>query len=274
MSVIIQISKIQLRRGIQNELTVGSLAPGELAFTTDSGRLFIGSDPNQAGPVREMFEDRPIAPYDAIEVITEASVETFARVLDRLSRSLGPVGVAEGAETFLRRPFFESTLPVSANWAPVLVKRVEQATGLYSGGDDTELTLCEAESFGGLINYFLMDDIGVIRSGVMMVVHDGNPSVDEGRLIDEHVATPRIQGNGVPILVDDLFITGVQFRVRRVSSGGEYRMRLEFKNTTPVVYKMNLRVKVAVQNSNGAVRPTGGALDFSNAMNSSLIGLF
>lgn len=246
MSVIVQISKIQLRRGLQNELTVGSLAPGEMAFTTDSGRLFVGSDPEQAGPVREMFEDRPVAPYDAIEVVTEASLETFARLLDRMTRALGPVGVAEGAGTFLRRPFFEASLPPSENWVPVLIKRVEQATGLYAG-DETEMTLAESDSFGGLIDYFMLSNSAVVRSGVMTVLHDGNPSVDEGRLVDEHVATPSILGNGSPILVNDLFVTGVEFRIQRASSGGEYRMRLEYKNTTEETYEINFKVMVSVR---------------------------
>lgn len=245
MPVIIQISKIQLRRGVQSELGEGSLAPGELAATMDTGRLFLGTDPDQGGPLREMVEDRPIAPYDALEVLTEASVETFARLLDRLSRSTGPIGLVEGAETFIRRPYMEAELPVSFIWAPVQIKQIDQVTGLYGAGADIELTLAEGNSFAGLIDYFMLDASVVVRTGVMVALHDGNESIDEGRLVDEHVATPAIQGNGTPVLVDDLFVTGVQFRVRRVSSGGEFRMRLEYKNSTATEYEIKLRVMVA-----------------------------
>lgn len=246
MPVIIQISKIQLRRGLQSELGEGSLAPGELAATMDSGRLFMGTDPDQGGPLREMVEDRPIAPYDALEILTEASVETFARLLDRLSRATGPIGLVEGAATFARRPYHEAALPVSHIWAPVEVKQVDQSTGLYDAGPPVELTLAEGESFAGMIDYFILDESVVVRTGVMVALHDGNPSIDEGRLVDEHVATPSIQGNGTPVLVGDLFVTGVQFRVRRVSSGlGEYRMRLEYKNSTATAYEIKLRAMVA-----------------------------
>lgn len=37
-----QISKIQLRRGLESDLPAADLDDGELGFTTDTGRLFIG----------------------------------------------------------------------------------------------------------------------------------------------------------------------------------------------------------------------------------------
>ena len=247
MAVIVQISKIQLRRGAQSELGEDTLDPGEMAMALDTGRLFIGSDPNVGGPVRELLADRPVLPYDAVEILTETSVETFARLMDRLNRTMGPVGIVEGADTFTRRPYLEADLPVSFIWQPVQIRRVDQTTGLYMGGAIEDLVLSESDSFAALIEYFLLDDEHVVRAGTLTAVHDGNIAVDYGRLTDEHVATPIIQGNGVPILVNELFVTGVQFRVRRVSSGGEYRMRLEYKNDTAVDYEVKLRVMVSAR---------------------------
>jgi hypothetical protein len=76
---VIQISKIQLRRGLSTDLPgapTGSppvpspgLDPGELGFATETGQLFIGADtsnfPNSAS--------RVTFPYQNIEVITEFS---------------------------------------------------------------------------------------------------------------------------------------------------------------------------------------------------------
>lgn len=239
---IIQISEIQFRTGVENDLQPGALKPAEPAMLVDSGRIVVGVDPNHSGP----WTDRAVFPYDHVEVLTESSLETFARLFDRFHRTLGPVGIVEGADTFLRRPFLDAALPISANWTPVLVKRVNTATGLLDDGTTEELTLVEGETLGGMIEYFLLGADNVVRTGVLTVVHDGNPSVDAARVVDENVAVPTIVGNGTPILVDDLFVTGVQFRVMRVSAGpGEYRMRLEYKNTTASAYSIQIRAMVS-----------------------------
>lgn len=67
---IIQISKIQLRRGPASDLPVPSLDGGELGFTTDLGRLFIG----QLTPVTgNPNYNRGSFPFQNIEVLTENS---------------------------------------------------------------------------------------------------------------------------------------------------------------------------------------------------------
>jgi len=78
--MIIVISKIQIRRGTElelpgapistNPLTFSdSLDDGEIAFTSDTGRMFIGPDKTIGNP---NFQ-RPIFPYQNIEVLTEFS---------------------------------------------------------------------------------------------------------------------------------------------------------------------------------------------------------
>jgi hypothetical protein len=65
--MIIVISKIQVRRGLESELS--SLDVAELAMTTDSGRLFIGHDPTVGNP----NFNRTDFPFENVEVLTENS---------------------------------------------------------------------------------------------------------------------------------------------------------------------------------------------------------
>lgn len=78
--MIIVISKIQIRRGTELELPGApistnplsfsdSLDDGEIAFTSDTGRMFIGPDKTVGMP---NFQ-RDIFPYQNIEVLTEFS---------------------------------------------------------------------------------------------------------------------------------------------------------------------------------------------------------
>ena len=78
--MIIVISKIQVRRGLESELpgTPTSISPpsfnasldaGEIAFTNDSGRMFVGPDQSVGNP---NFQ-RTTFPYQNIEILTEVS---------------------------------------------------------------------------------------------------------------------------------------------------------------------------------------------------------
>ncbi len=67
---IIQISKIQMRRGPSSDLPSPTLDDGEFGFTTDLGRLFIG----QASPtLGQPNYNRSQFPFQNIEVLTENS---------------------------------------------------------------------------------------------------------------------------------------------------------------------------------------------------------
>jgi hypothetical protein len=240
MAVIVNISKIQLRRGLQTDLQPENLSTGEMGFAVDTGRLFIGSDPDETG----LWSSRVLPPYDSIEILTEASVETFARLFDRLHRTLGPIGVVDGAAGFDRRPYLEAELPIASSWSPVLVKIADQGTGLFENAETEDLVLARGDSVGGKIEYFLLDTATVSRTGTLFIIHDGNGDSDEARVVDECIAFPKIAGNGTPIVVDDLFTTGVQFRAVRVGSGLDTVIRLEYKNTEASAYTMQLRAMV------------------------------
>lgn len=65
---VIQISRIQHRRGLADELP-DALAEGELGFATDTGELFIGA------PSTEMVANRKAYPFKNIKVLTEFDVQ-------------------------------------------------------------------------------------------------------------------------------------------------------------------------------------------------------
>ena len=67
---IIQISKIQMRRGAAADLPNPSLDDGEFGFADDAGRLFIGqTSPSNGQP----NYNRSGFPYENVEVLTENS---------------------------------------------------------------------------------------------------------------------------------------------------------------------------------------------------------
>jgi len=221
---VIQITKIQIRRGLQSEVQPENLDPGEFAFAFDTGRLFVGSHPDHEG----LWSMRAIPPYEAIEVLTEGSLETFARMFDRMHRTLGPVGLVEGGPAYTRRPYLEATLEAeTAVWSAVMVKRADQGTGLYDDEDTDEFLLARYSSVGAMVDYYILDTGNVLRAGRLTIVHDGNEVGDDARIVDEQVSFPKVAGNGTPIPIDDLFTTGVQFRATRVTtSPGNYAIRL------------------------------------------------
>jgi hypothetical protein len=238
---VIQISKIQLRRGKQHELDVNALDTGELGFTTDTGRLFIGTDPDEHG----LWSDRTILPYDNVEILTESSLETFGRMFDRMHRMTGPVGLAEGL--LPRRPYLEANLaPETTLWTNVPIFRFN-SDGLIEEALTDDLILSLTRSLSARIDYFLFDSSRVVRSGILSIMHDGNMPIDEAVLSDEHVADFQLAATGTPILVNDLFVTGVRFRVIRSGDNPNYSFRLQFMNDTNKSLRIQMRVMVAAK---------------------------
>ncbi len=241
---VIQISKIQIRRGDEADLLPDSLSPGEFAMATDSGRIFVGTDPNDNG----LWTGRMIAPYDNLEVLTEASVETFARLYDRMHRVTGPVGLTEA--DLARKPYCQAELPPVEDWTAVMITRVDPGTGLYDEGIVEELTLAQAESVAGEIVYFIFDGDNLFRSGVLQCLHDGNSTVDVGYVSDEAISYYEVPISGAPIAVDALIETSVRFRINRVADGPEeYRIQLEYLNETNTTFALEARVMVAAKRS-------------------------
>lgn len=65
---VIQISRIQHRRGLADELP-DALAEGEIGFATDSGEVFIGA------PSNELVANRKAYPYQNIKILTEFDIQ-------------------------------------------------------------------------------------------------------------------------------------------------------------------------------------------------------
>lgn len=240
---VIQISKIQLRRGLETEFTPSSLDLAEFGFAKDTGRLFIGVDDSIIGPWPTRTD---VPPYGNIEILTEAALQTFARMFDRFNRSLGPIGVAEGSTPFLRRPFFEGDMPISSSWTVVNIKTIDQTNGALSNLTNEPFVLAQADSCGGKVEYFLLSGGTVVRTGIITVLHNGDGAVDQAQSTDEYVVWPTVSGGGDPIPVEQLYSTGIEFRANRISTGpDEYSIQLEYKNTTSGAVTIQLRASIA-----------------------------
>lgn len=238
---VTQISKIQLRRGLQQDLDVNSLDSGEMGFATDTGRLFVGTDPTQNGP----WSTRATLPYDSIEILTENSLDTFARLFDRMNRGLGPTGLSENLAS--RRPFIEANLAANSTaWTDLLVFTYDN-----NGNLENPLThmaiLSNTRSVSAVIPYCVFNGNNVIQSGALSAIHDGNTAIDEAVLTDEHVSNQQIASTGAPFLVDEIYNTGLIFRVVRVGTNPSYSFRLQYQNASSSALRIQFRVMIAAK---------------------------
>lgn len=246
---VIQISKIQLRRGLEQDFTSSTaLSPAEMAFATNTGRLFIGADDNMLGPWSNRTAQ---APYGNIEVLTEASLQTFARLFDRFNRSLGPIDGVDGQPSFQRRPYFEADLPdTDSTSQPVMVKAISETTGSLDDLSTDEFVIANVtRSCGARLEYYIMAQypeggsgrLECIRSGLLTIVHNGDVAFP-AQVVDEYVTFPLIPADGDPVLFSDAYDTGLLFGATIQGNGdGNYRVRLEYTNNTGVTLTLLVR---------------------------------
>lgn len=234
----IEISKIQLRRGSDADLQPTSLDAGELCFTTDLGRLYIGPDSNLTSHPRK---GRDIHPYENVEVLTEMSIDTFARMHDRLERAVGPVGLTEG--DLARKPYLSSVLTANNNDA-IRVDRVNTATGLYDVGLPEAVVLAEADSVGSVIQYFLFEETTghLVRSGTLTINHNGVSTHTEAYVEDNYVIRSHLSSGSTVFTVGAAYeSTAVRFQAT-LDSG---RITLEYNNNTAKDYVMQFRLQTS-----------------------------
>lgn len=173
---VIQISKIQLRRGPQTELPGAptSLSPltfadgldsAEMGFTTDTGRLFIGHEPS----VGHANYQRATFPYQNIEVLTENSTDALRAMVGRQMRELGE-------EAFITAPLGVT----GSSWISVPDPADSNAPFKIFFEDGIALSI-EYGVYGA--------DNKPVRIGCMKVVHDD--AVLEPYVTDEAVASRR-----------------------------------------------------------------------------------
>jgi hypothetical protein len=194
-----------------------------MAFALDTGRLFIGpsGEEGQAG-----FPDRTASPGDNIEVLTEASLETFARLFDRMNRLAGPTAMATGAID--RKPFVEADLAITGStWTALTIKEV-LPDGTYSVGSTIPLVLTDTDSGGAQIRYFLFAADEARRGGIMELV-------DQGSSIQFHDEYTSIDHTNQAL---------VRFRAAKDSSN---RLTIEYQNTTIDTYRLQMQIVVAAR---------------------------
>jgi hypothetical protein len=123
MTSVIQYSQIILRDDDESILPGAptSISPlvfepgleaGELVFTKDTGRMFIGHEPSVGQP---NFR-RTTLPYENIEVLTENSTELFNTMTGGYRR-------AEGDQSY-----YYTVLPASATATPIVLPLADDPT--------------------------------------------------------------------------------------------------------------------------------------------------
>lgn len=189
----VQISKIQLRRGPASDLPgqpsgtppsfPAGLDDGELGFTTDTGRLFVG----QVTPVNGMPNyKRQSYPYQNIEVLTENSP---------LGAILAPT-LGDNQATFL------TAVALGNNTGYLQVND-------SSGNPETFYLQFSATGVNALVRYFVFDHVGnAIRLGTLSVVWNSTMATpplctDEAEVTSGNIAdlswSAVSTGNGVAL---------------------------------------------------------------------------
>lgn len=225
---VIQISKIILRKGPQQDLPGAptSLTPltfsqgldaGEMAFAEDTGRLFIGHQPDEGHP---NFK-RATFPYQNVEVLTELSKDAVE----------GLVGTYE--KTGSSRSFNEASLAPSSAWNSVVVPRVGDPNYAYR--------LEYGASVSALITYSVFDaNQKPIRQGTMSLQYfDGEA---EPLLIDNAQISRRLDlvasDNFNPATVFNL----VEFRFLVTGPVGSEHLAFQYKNRDGGVLYLRFKV--------------------------------
>lgn len=156
----IQISQIILRSGPSIDLPGAptsltplafgpGLLPGEMAFMTDTGRIYVGHEPSEGQP----NHDRITFPYRNIEVLTENSIDALQKLVGALSKE-------EGEFAYHLATLADHT----TDWEDVIVPR--------AGDEDYVYRLSFSEGVCATIDYAAYDaDLKPVKLGTLTVRH-------------------------------------------------------------------------------------------------------
>lgn len=177
---ITQISKIQLRRGVEADLPgapITTIPPafgpgldvGELAFTTDTGRLFVGVDPE----VGDYTYNRITFPYQNIEVLTENSRPRLQTLYDGFAKDMRSAYVKS------RYTVSGNGLPINANssdWTTVTIP--DPSGDLTLSPVNLRLDIPGNVGCYAQLTYFVIDNASTVplSLGTMRVLWDGGVS--------------------------------------------------------------------------------------------------
>lgn len=185
-----QISKIQLRRGLQSDLpglNGNGLDVAEPAFTTDTGRLFIGSDPSNTPLINLVHGYQNQAgggfPYGNIEVLTEFS-PVNQTIFDNAAKNI-TTGFLVSVPMVITDP---------NSWATLTIQQIINNSGSSGSVVQTPFILNAQNPIGlfatAKISYYIIDyNTGVpMRTGTMTIIHQGNAF--QPTLVDDAVTNP------------------------------------------------------------------------------------
>jgi hypothetical protein len=231
---ITQLSKIQVRGGLQIDLPGAPtstsplvfsqpLDPGEFAFTTDTGRLFIGFSPTVGQPNYQ----RTAFPYQNIEILTENSTDVLKNVMGSQLKELSSPSY-----------YYQASLQASvASWQDIQVNQASGPATAYVFSGST--LLCSIE-------YWIYSITGdPIRQGLLHVLQDSISA--EAQIIESRVTaiSTTIDDDTDPVDAE----ANVQFRIYRSGSGTDQTQRFSYMNNLPVQCTMFFRVSRPVPTS-------------------------
>jgi hypothetical protein len=224
----IQISQIILRAGPSvdvpgaptslSPLQFGpGLLPGEMAFTTDTGRIYIGHDPQQGNP----NFNRLTFPYRNIEVLTENSTDTMNRILGASRREEGDFA------------YHVAALPThTSDWENVVLPR--------PGDDNYVYRIPFAEGVAATISYTAYtEEVKPVKMGTLTVQHV--PGEAEPMICDD-ATVMRKQGLLEPEVhqAADAFLQ-VEFRFVVDGPIGARYLAFQYKNRSGSVLSLRFR---------------------------------
>jgi len=223
------ISKIQLRKGSELDLPGAptnidpiefsdGLDVAELAFTSDSGRLFIGHDPEQGQP---NFE-RNVFPYQNIEVLTENSQQTLQNMVNVFNRKT------------TQDSFYVTDLSISS----------DPENGYINVAYNGAITIFEdADRVSVMIEYFITTMSGLpFRHGKLSIMHDG--STNEPQIHDDYNDFRSMDGDiddGV-LYADEIYGHSFRFRSQYDTNSSTPYVTFEYLNNSGEPLKMAYRI--------------------------------
>lgn len=214
---VFQVSKLQYRRGAELDLPgkplslapltfETALATGEIGFTVDSGRVFIGQTPSYGQPNYK----RTAFPYQNLEILTEASTDALHRIFSFLQRDIGSGG------------FFKSVLAPTGvdDWTDVRVER--------SYGTASAFRLPGEEIVASLDYHVVADDRDStpLRTGQLRFMSE--PNAEEALIKDDALTARRLDLTTPDAINPALAYDNVSFRVIRGGAIGDRYFRLQY----------------------------------------------
>lgn len=224
----IQISQIILRSGESIDLPgaptslspltfSAGLEPGEMAFMRDTGRIYIGHDPQQGQP---QF-NRLSYPYRNIEVLTENSV-------DAINRMIG-MAMKDGGDDMFHAA---SLLVHSTDWEDVVVPR--------TGDENYVFRLPYSDSVSAQIDYCVYDpDLKPLKMGMLTVRYAAGEA--EPQITDEASVMRRLDLLDPEARQANAVFGHVDFRFVVAGPMGARYLALQYKNRTNSVLSFKFR---------------------------------